>query len=185
MANLYNAWMSMSDHFKGELWPYVRDEPPTMAIDFPEINNIAEETRQFFRNIHDEDAIERGFKPWNAAGRTYRVWSFYANRPEDTAIIRADWDMLAATYPQDYAILGLWQYGQQDPPIQGYEVGTGGGANPGSEWYPIPPQTLNFMADVIVDNTDPENPVYGPATDLTDTNLLFGQGKRDFSSYYA
>lgn len=171
----HNMWLSMSQAFKNELWPYVNNgvEP----VQFPEIANISQQTVDFFKNIHDEGALERLFKEWNAAGRTYKMWSFYANKPEDVGPIKTDLDMLSAAYDQDISVMGAWNYGS------GSEVG-----NP--TWYPIPSQTINFMPDVMTDPGDPEAdppvpPTYEPATEPTDTNLLYGQAPRDFSSFYA
>lgn len=166
----HNVWVSMSQVFKNELWPFVRQGTP--AVTFPDINGLQPETVEFFNAIYDEGTVEKLFKEWNAAGRTYKLWSFYANKPADVPTVKDDLDMLIASYPQDFAVLGAWNYGT------GNEVG-----NP--IWYPLPPQTIQFMPDIIVDNTDPENPVFGPATDLTDVNLLLGQAPRSFDSYYA
>ena len=182
----YNMQCSMSEVFKAELWPYVKwhggqqyDEngdpiPEPIPTSFPDIANIDQVTVEFFNNIHDASAVERLFKSWDAAGRTYKVWSMYADKPAETTTIRTDLDMLNTSYPQDFAVVGAWSC------ADGHEAGAQGAG----VWYPIPPQYINFMPDIIVDNTDPENPVYGPATDPTDVNLLFGQAPRDFSSFY-
>ena len=164
----YNVWTSMSQVFKNELWPYVRQGTP--AVTFPDINNIDPVTVEFFNTIYDEDSVEKLFKDWPAAGRIYKLWSFYSDKPANTPQVRADLDMLIASYPQDFGVLGAWESDTGD------EVGT-------PEWYPIPQQTINFMPDIITDNTDPENPIYGPATELTDVNLLFGQAPRSFGSF--
>ena len=161
----------MSQEFKSELWGYVRrpHEPPVL---FPDIALISQATVDFFNAIYDDGAYERLFKPWDAAGRTYRLWSFYANKPDGTQQIRADLDMLIASYPQDFGVLGAWNW------TTGQEVG----AAQGEPWYPIPHQTLNFMPDVIVDpEVDP--PEMAPATELTDVVLVLGQHARDFTSY--
>lgn len=164
----HNVWVSMSQAFKNELWPFVRQGTP--AVTFPDINLISQQTVDFFNQIYDEGAVERLFKEWNAAGRTYKLWSFYADKPADMNTVRTDLNMLIGSYPNDFAVMGAWNYST------GAEVG-----NP--IWYPLPSQTINFMPDIIVDDTDPDNPVYGPATELTDVNLLFGQAPRSFASY--
>lgn len=168
----YNMQISMSQEYKNELWPYVRNDTP--AVTFPTINTMDDVTKAFFMNIHDEDAVERLFKEWPAAGRVYKLWSFYAEKPEDTQQIHSDIDMLNLADPQDFSGMGAWSCST------GAEVG-----GVGNEWYPVPPQYINFMPDIIIDNTDPENPIYGPATDPTDVNLLFGQEPRNFGSFYA
>lgn len=169
----FNAWISMSQAFKNELWPFVRIGTP--AVTFTDINNISDATVEFFNNVYAEDAVERLYKQWDAAGREYKLWSFYAEKPDDVPTIRADWDMLIASYPQDFGVLGVWNYDT------GQEVGEA----QGDIWYPLPPQTINFMPDIITDATDPENPVYGPATELTDVIKVFGQTPRSFGSYGA
>ena len=168
---MYNAWISMSQAFKNELWPFIKSGTP--AVTFPDINNISDETVEFFNTIYDEGAVERLFKEWAAAGRVYKLWSFYAEKPNGVPLIRSDWDMLIASYPQDFGVLGAWNW----------DTGAEVGEAQGDIWYPLPPQTINFMPDIIVDNTDPENPVYGPATELTDVLLVLGQGNRSFGSY--
>lgn len=178
--------ITLSEVYKAELWPYVKwhsgqtiDEngdpiPEPIPTSFPTISSMDQVTVEFFTNIHDAGAVERLFKSWDAAGRTYKMWSFYADKPENTPQIHADIDMLAAADPQDFSGVGAWSCST------GAEVG-----GTGTEWYPVPPQYINFMPDIIIDNTDPENPIYGPATDPTDVNLLFGQEPRNFSSFYA
>jgi hypothetical protein len=173
----YNMHISMSQAFKNELWPFIKDGTP--AVTFPEINNIDPLTVEFFNNIYDADAVERLYKEWNAAGRTYKLWSFYSNKPEGQTIIRADIDMLNSVYPQDFSGMGAWAYDT------GQEVGSA----QGEVWYPVPPQYINFMPDIMTDPGDPEAeppvpPTYAPATDPADVVLLFGQAPRVFDSYY-
>ncbi len=165
----YNAWITMSQQFKDELWGYVRRGEE--ATQFPLINTINDVTGEFFQSIYDAGAVERLFKPWNAAGRTYKLWSFYANKPENVSTIRDDWDMLIAAYPQDFSVSGAWDY------ETGQEVG---GENP---WYPIPNQLLNFMPDIWVSGSPPDPPVYEEASVLTDVILIAGQAPRSFASY--
>ena len=187
----YNLQCSMSQEFKQELWSYVKwhggqqfDEngdpiPEPVPTLFPDIALIDQATVDFFNNIHDEAAVERLFKSWDAAGRTYRVYSCYAEKPAQTQQIRADLDMLNASYPQDFSVVGAWSC------MDGGEVGADGAG----VWYPIPPQYINFMPDIMTDPGDPEAdppvpPTYAPATDPTDVNLLAGQAPRSFNSYY-
>jgi len=184
-------WCSISEVYRAELWPYVKwhggkqtEEdgtpiPEPVPTAFPTIADIDQVTVEFFNNIHDADAVERLFKSWNAAGRTYKVWSLYANKPENTPQIRSDLDMLNAADPQDFSVSGAWKCSD------GGEVG----ADAAGVWYPIPPQIINFMPDIMTDPGDPEAdppvpPTYVPATEPTDVNLLFGQAPRDFSSFY-
>ena len=173
MSNEFNSWVSMSQVFKNELWPFIKDGTP--AVTFPDINNIDPATVEFFNTVYDEGAVDRLYKQWNAAGREYKLWSIYSTKPDNLSTIKGDLDMLIASYPQDFGVLGAWNY------ATGQEVGA---ANP-PIWYPIPPQTLNFMPDIVTDNTDPENPIYGPATELRDVLLVFGQANRDFDSFGA
>ena len=170
----FNMWCSMSQDFKGELWPYIKNGTP--AVTFPDINNIDNVTAEFFNTIYDEGAVERLYKQWDAAGRQYKLWSMYAEKPEGLQQIRADLDMLIASYPQDFAVLGAWNY----------ETGQEVGEAQGDIWYPLPNQTLNFMPDIIIsDNGEDNPPTMGPATELTDVLMMFGQANRSFSSYGA
>ena len=179
----YNIQVSASQEYKSELWSYVRDGTP--AVTFPAINDISDVTADFFRTIHDEAAIERLFKSWDAQGRTYKMWSFYADKPAgEVQTIRNDLDALVLADPDDFAVMGAWSC------VDGWEVGTAGGTNPAGVWYSIPSQYIKFMQDIVTDPGDPEAeppvpPTTVPATDPTDTNLLFGQAPRSFSSYYA
>lgn len=157
---LFNVWASMSGEFQNELHAYIRDETPAVA--FPEINNISVYTRQLFFEVVREGDYVKLFKTWAAAGRVYRIWSFYADKPDEAVnIIRADIDNLMAAYPQDFSIMGAWRFDD------GTEAGNG-------PWYPIPPQTINFMPDD--ENGD-------PATELSDVILRAGQHPRSFGSY--
>lgn len=188
----FNFWATMSEVYKAELWPYVKwhggeqfDEngdpiPEPVPTAFPTIATISQSTVDLFNEIHDAAAVERLFKPWNAAGRTYKLWSAYTNKPENTAQIRADLDALIAADPNDFSISGAWSC------MDGGEVGADGAG----VWYPIPPQILNFMPDIMTDPGDPEAdppvpPTYIEADAPTDVNLLAGQAKRDFTSFYS
>jgi hypothetical protein len=183
----YNFWCTMSEAYKAELWPYVKwhggqqfDEngdpiPEPVPTAFPTIATISQGTVDLFNEIHDADAVERLFKSWDAAGRTYKNWSCYANKPTGVPQIRADLDALIAADPNDFSISGAWSC------ADGQEVGQ-------PVWYPIPPQIVNFMPDIMTDPGDPEAdpvvpPTYVPATQPTDVNLLAGQAPRSFGSF--
>lgn len=175
----FNAWCSMDQVFKGELWGFVRNGLP--AITFTDINLLQQDTVDFFNGIYDEGALDRLFVQWDAAGRNYKMWSFYADKPsEGTQIIKADLDMLMNSYPQDFSMMGAWNCSS------GTEVGAGAGL----EWYPVPHQVVNFMPDIMTDPGDPEAdppipPTFETSTEPRDINLLFGQTPRNFGSFYA
>ena len=182
----------MSQQYKGELWPYVKwhggqniDEngdpiPEPVPTLFPTIATISQATVDVFNNIYDEGALDRLFRSWDAAGRTYKNYSVYSDKPAEAPQVRADLDALIAADPNDFSVSGAWRYSD------GAEVGAGGAG----VWYPVPPQITNFMPLIMTDPGDseadpPVPPTYAEPTEPTDTNLLFGQAPRDFSSFYA
>lgn len=177
----YNIQFGASAEMRTDLVNYVKGDDngdPIPPVNFPALSNMSEATRQFFRNVYDQDAIDRLFKQHEAQGRVYSLFSAYSNKPDDHQQVRSDLDAIAATYPMDFLMMGAWDYDT------GAEVG-----GSGTEFWPIPAQYLNFMPDVMTDPGDPEAdppvpPTYAPATDPIDVNLLFGQAPRDFSSFY-
>jgi hypothetical protein len=164
--NSFNLWLGMSQAFQADLVPLVNDGIPATA--FPVLNQLDDVTLELFRTIYDADGLEQLFKMWPGNGKDFRVWSFYFSKPLEGPQIHSDIDATAATYPQDFLPMGAWRTSD------GGEVGT-------PEWFPVPPQIVNFMPDVW--NGD-EPPTYSPATVPTDVNLLFGQAPRDFGSFY-
>jgi len=162
---------------RADLVGYIRDDEP--PVNFPALANMSAATKEFFGNVHDQNAIDRLFKQHEAQGRVYSMFSAYADKPDDHAQVRSDLDAIVAAYPLDFLMMGGWNYDT------GAELG-----GVGTEFWPIPLQYLNFMADVMTDPGDPEAeppvpPTYAPATDPADTVLLFGQAPRVFDSFYA
>ena len=171
----YNAWISVSQAMKQELqqWAmdaYPADAPPQVGpppdyivtpgtAQFPQIFYLTPPTKRFFRGIIESNSYERYFKTWSAAGRTYSLWSIYSSRPDDLQMVKADLDMLAATYDKDFAVVGAWRYHDGNP--------VGGVDDP---WYTQPPELIHFMPDV-----DGQ-----PATELTDCMSGVNQAARVF-----
>ena len=175
MANEYNAWLGLSQAFQTEMVDVIRDGGT--AVTFPLINDLDDDTKAFLAGVYDSEATERLFRTWG--GASYRCWNCYAIKPDNFGTVRADLDNLAASYPTDFSVVGAWHYrdgrpvgtswSNDDPPIL-----------TGDAWYKQPPETLNFMPNVVVDDTDPENPVMGRPTDLSNVLLVFGQSARIF-----
>ena len=169
----FNMFVGASTDFAAEAKALLRPDadengnpvPPTPAVQFTLLNGLSEDTRNTLNGTHDGTTVQRMFKSVNANGRTYKVWSFYTNKPANPQDVKVDFLSLSAMYPLDFQVMGIWH------------TDTGEAVNA----FPVSPQLINFMPDVITDNSDPENPVFGPATQLTDVNLLAGQAPRDFT----
>lgn len=188
-SNRFNIWLAFSSELQGELAALVRDDIP--ASEFPGLNNLSPETREFFKNAYDGDALDRIFKRYNAGnGKQYRLWSFYVNKPDDADQVRSDLDNMESFYPADFIIMGGWHYLSDMPnPEPGVEprarpIGmtwTGNPSQPtGSPFWATPSTILNFMPDEVIGEEEDGEPIYGPPTKPVDGNLLYGQSPRYF-----
>lgn len=173
----YNFWASMSAAFQAEMVDVIRDDGT--AVTFTLLNDLHPSTAEMFSTIYDSDAMDRLYRKWHA--KDFRVWNCYLqDKPDNVPAVRADIDGMAAAYPTDFGLLGAWHYDDGRPVGMQWDAGEPPELT-GTPWYPQPPETINFMPDVITDNTDPENPVYGRPTELTDVLLVFGQANRAFT----
>lgn len=180
----FNIWLGLSAELQAELVALIKYGEP--AEEFPGLNQMSDATKAFFKNVYDAEGLELLFQQFVGPQRTYRLWSIYANKPEDAPQVRSDLDAIQGAYPQDFLKMGAWEYqtGREvsaEYNDQGEQITVG--------WMPIPAQIMRFMPPVMSDpgdlGTDPVTPpTFVPATDPTDVNLLFGQSPRDFSSYY-
>ena len=177
MIEQWNIWIGVSTDMQPELVGVVRGHAqnddgsyiPEPAVEFPALNNMAAATIEFFSNVFDADATSKLFKGYTTGGKTYKVWSVYALKPDDAAQVRSDLDAMAATYAQDFKLLGFWRtsdgvplgvdYDDSDPPLL---VGTAA--------YPTPAWAVNFMPDVEG----------SPAAEITDVILIAGQASKVF-----
>ena len=176
MANTHNFWCGISQAFQDELVGVVRDDVP--AVTYPMLNELEAETYELFATIYDSGAMERLFRTWHA--KSYRCWNCYTTKPDNVGKVRADLDALATEYPTDFSILGAWHYGDGRPIGMRWDE-----SDPpqlvDDPWYPQPAETIEFMPDIVVDDTDPENPVMGRPTELSNVLLCFGQPPRVFT----
>lgn len=172
----FNFWIGLSTAFKNELWLYVRDG--VVPTTFTQLENLSDDTKEFFRAIYDENALDRLFLKWTSPqAKEFNMLSFYANKPENVAQVESDLNAMQSTYSDDFSILGAWRCDD------GMQIG--GNDTPS---FPTPSFAINFMPDVMIDPGDPEAdpvvpPTYERPTQLTDVNLLFGQAKRDFVTF--
>ena len=133
---------------------------------------------QFFSESVAQGVMERVSRMESAAGRDFRLFSFYTNKRQDIAEIRADIEAYDAAEPANkFGIAGAWH-------SDGRQLGadyTEEGVIASAPLYPIDDvQLLKFMPDVS-DGGDP--PVFSPATELTDIHLMAGQTPRDFQVF--
>ena len=174
MANFYNFWLSVSQEMQNELKGWIappEGQEPTPPVQFPRIEELSQDTLDVLLATYDGDTVSRLFRTWDAGGRNYRVWSCYALKPENTAQVKADFDMMETEYPQDFDISGAWRFDT------GARVG-----NP--PWYVNPPQLINFMPLIFTPGPgypeDENDYTMEEPTTLTDVNLLAGQAPRAF-----
>jgi hypothetical protein len=179
----FNVWLGMSPEFRAAITP--DEEGETAPGSFGVLSTLAPETKDLLLTTHDVPAQERLF----VANGTYRLYSHYGEAAGE-AIVKADVDLLIATYPSDLTVLGSWDN------ATGMELGAtydefGVQTAPG--WYPVPATVLNYMPDILTDPGTPEGPggippavppIFAPPIVPTDVNLLFGQVPRDFTSFY-
>jgi hypothetical protein len=171
----FNVWLGMSPEFRAAITP--DEEGETDPGSFGVLSTLAPETKDLLLTTHDVPAQERLF----AANGTYRLYSHYGQSAGE-GIVKADVDLLIATYPSDLTVLGSWDN------ATGMELGAtydefGVQTAPG--WYPVPATVLNYMPDIMLTPGDEVTPpTYAPPIVPTDVNLLFGQVPRDFTSFY-
>ncbi len=128
----------------------------------------------FRRMVHHSANIDR----WTSAtfgGKTWTLFNLTFADPDKQ--LKKALDYLADNRGNSFRIGGCWwwdgrQVGTQWDEETGNVVGT--------PIYPIPEQLIQFMPD-DVDYTDPENPVFTPATELKQVNLEQGQHDRRFT----
>ena len=172
---MFNFWQTMSTDFAVEMNKLVKgeynDKYGPYPESFPLLMDVSVYTTNLYRYIVGEDAVDTGFKRWQAAGRTYKMWSLNANKPEGYQQIRDDFDMLNLAYNKDFDIVGAWRFDDGRPVgMQWVDPEDHSQGLTGTPWYPTPAQVINFMPDV-----DGQ-----PATELTDVHLLYGQAPRVF-----
>lgn len=156
----YNFWIGMSNQFQSELVPFILNDTP--PVDFPMIGMMNDETKAFFRQSYDAGSLDHLFRHHVVNTRDYRVWSFYITKPDDVDAVRNNLDAMNAQYPQDFLLMGGWDY----------ETGAAVQA------YPSPASLINFMPPTWDHETDP--PTLIEPTELMDVNLLAGQAPREF-----
>ena len=178
--NSFNIWLGMSPEFRAAVTP--PEEGGEAAVGtFTALNTLEPETKAMLLGTHDVPAQEALFM----ANGIYRLYSHYG-QPAGATLVKADVDMLIATYPSDLAVLGAWEANGREAGAT-YDEETGAQTAPG--WYPVPATVLNYMPDIVTDPGDPDAlptpipPTYAPATEPTDVNILLGQAPRDFTSF--
>ncbi|MDB4312055.1 hypothetical protein N9937_01365 [bacterium] len=174
----YNAWLGMSAAFQSDMVQLVLNDVP--ATTFPLLNNMSQDTKDFFKGIHDAGSMDRLFRKWSV--HDYRAWNCYVAKSEGgMGQIKSDLDAAVAAYPSDFSILGVWHY------EDGRQIGTSWDESDppvliGTPTYPQPAQTINFMPDIPDPaSPDPENPVMIRPTELSNVLLMFGQPARTLS----
>lgn len=168
-----NVWIVITDTVHEQ----IKDRIGDPDYDGQLINAV-----RMIRRQADTIGSSRAFKRPTIAGKERRLFSVNFDQGEDGAAIQDAIDLLDTELGTDFSVAGAWwwdgrQVGTQwvDPTDQ--SLGT-----TGTPLYPInETQLVKFMPDVVVDATDPDNPVYGPATQLTDVNVTAGQAERRFS----
>ena len=139
---------------------------------------ITKTEHRIFRRMADFVTVERLFKKPTIGGKKWHLFSlnFTATRNAKTAL---DW--IAANRPGHFVIVGAWHW-------DGRQVGTQWeivddertGNTIGTPTYPIHPQLLKFMPDIIERDEDGNVISTTPAAVLTDVNLIQGQDPRRF-----
>lgn len=161
----HNFWIGMSQEMQADLVGWVATEPPVTPVNFPLLENMNDETIAFFRESHDAGSLDKLFVRYLANSRNYRVWSFYVTKLADVTPVRDNLDALTSNYPQDFIIMGAWNY------LTGEALAA----------YPSPPSLINFMPPTWDhDVVPPAEPIEIPRTELVDVNLLAGQAPREF-----
>ena len=155
-----NIIVAASAEILAEAKGLMRPEPvdgvatPVPAVLFPALNTLSAETAGAL--TFDGELVRGLFKTFAVGSIDFQVSSFYT---ELAAEVLADFQMLEDTYPENFAIMGIWD------------------EESGAQLRPVSPLFINFMPDVY----DYDEDVYNEATVLTDVNLLAGQAPRDFS----
>ena len=80
--------------------------PPTPAVSFPLLNSLSQDTQDTLNGQHDGDTVQRIFNSWSPGnGKTYRVYSFYTNKPDNPSAVILDFNALASAYPTDFRVM--------------------------------------------------------------------------------
>jgi hypothetical protein len=127
---------------------------------------------RLFRYMQDFTQRQKLFRKPTLNGRVWTLWSvMFDDEINVLQLIQDEIDQLAADYPSQVVVAGAFHWeGNQvgttlvstDPPTQ-----------TGTPTYPLHPQLIEFMPDTDDQGTRP--------TELSDTNLLFGQAPRIFA----
>ncbi len=167
-----NVWIVVTDN----VWKTIKERINDDDYDGELVNAV-----RAIRMQADPIGSSRSFRKPTLANKKRKLISINFPKGSRSTIIKEALALLDTELGNKFQVAGAWWW-------DGRQVGTkwvndedhSEGVK-GSPLYPTnPTQLVKFMPDVVVDNSDPENPVYGPATELTDVNLTQGQAKRQF-----
>lgn len=180
-TKLVNMWLVLDQAFGIDLYAYVNEGTP--SVTYPSINALTDVGKAAFKNV------STGFDTvWADAGKDYQTQNVMIREDDvDLDAMLVELSNLAIAYPLDYIPVGAWHFegSEPDSPL-GRELGTewDGGMLTGVPKYPQPVWLLDLMPPIIIGYTDPPDntdPIYGPATEVTDLLLTFGQAPRTLS----
>ena len=153
-----NAWLALRDDAQSAIVTRLTwDEETQGEYSGP----ITDRQAKVFALMHDRGVVQKLFRTDRAAGRDWTLWSVYFDLPGSVLEkVRAELDRLAADYPTQFVIVGVWRW-------DGSRIAD----------YPLHPRILKLMPD----ETDENGDVTGPATQVSDINLALGQAPRQFT----
>ncbi len=165
-----NVWIVVTDN----VWKVIKER-----INDDDYNGDMIQAVRAIRRQADPRGSSARFKKPTLAQKKRKLISINFPKGSRSTIVRESLDLLDAELGNKFNVAGAWWW-------DGRQIGTrwinADDHSEGVEGVPLYPISVNqlvkFMPDIVVDNSDPESPVYGPATELTDVNLTQGQADR-------
>jgi hypothetical protein len=186
----FNIWLGVSDTAKAE-FKLINESFEEGGA--PYVGPMDDKTFRILGHMHDANVVVEMFKHPTLGPHVRSLFSLYPHTNVSGSL-----DYLEEQWPGHFIVAGAWQWDGRQIGTQ-WELDVDGnptGAVTGTPTYPIVEAALlQFMPDTpnddgVIDTDLFEEtgqiewlvpPTWGPATELTDVNLLMGQTPRRFS----
>ena len=163
---IYNFWVWMDTGFADEVRAKfaLNPPPPSVQGSIPSIASVAATTYPLINSL--DPTLPKLFKG-RAKLASWDVWNCYIDVDDlsDIVPLRGGLRKLEEIYPDDFIVLGAWDWGGAQIGHVPLGVWSAVGRGVGHTWFPKPPNILDFMPDNV----------------LQDVILLAGQAERQFT----
>lgn len=176
MSNLANVWLAISSTATTAIRERLQWDPAQGDYNGP----VTDTEHKIFDRMADFVTVERMFKRPTVVGK---VWHLFSLNFRGSAKAKDALDFIAANRPGHFVIVGAWWWDGRQVGTE-WELDQDGvptGSITGMPMYPIHPQTIKFMPDIVEYDEDGNVISTTPATVVTDVNLIQGQKDRRFT----